>query len=148
MSFEFSRDYLILAEALLADSPGGPGHEEARVRSAVSRAYYAAFHGAQRYLIDLQREIAPSLAPNLRSDRSHERVWDRYKTAGRALARISIYGFRLKDLRRRADYDAQNVSLEHARQTIDGARKLLHILATLSESDVQALGRQLSREPF
>ena len=56
MRFDWT-EFLTLAEALRA-APGSPGPPEAALRSAASRAYYAAFHSA---LIFARREgFAPS----------------------------------------------------------------------------------------
>jgi uncharacterized protein (UPF0332 family) len=41
MSFDWA-DYLRLAESLVSN-PNAPGPEEAALRAAISRAYYAAF---------------------------------------------------------------------------------------------------------
>ena len=45
MSFNWT-DFLTLADALVR-APNSPGPEEASLRSAISRAYYAAFHVAR-----------------------------------------------------------------------------------------------------
>ncbi|MGQ9626069.1 MAG: hypothetical protein ACUVV0_04085 [Anaerolineae bacterium] len=47
MSFNWA-DFLTLAEALLRD-PNSPGPEEASLRSAISRAYYAAFRVTRNF---------------------------------------------------------------------------------------------------
>ena len=47
MSFDWV-DFLTLADALVHD-PNSPGPEEASLRSAISRAYYAAFHVARNF---------------------------------------------------------------------------------------------------
>lgn len=49
MSFDWS-EYLTLAQELTANSATSPIHE-ANLRSAISRAYYAAIHKAQDHLI-------------------------------------------------------------------------------------------------
>lgn len=49
MSFE-SKNYLYLAQELAGKTPINPSNEEARLRSAISRAYYAAFCSARDYL--------------------------------------------------------------------------------------------------
>jgi uncharacterized protein (UPF0332 family) len=49
MSFEY-RDFLHLAQELAGKSPTKPVTEAARLRSAISRAYYATFFQARYYL--------------------------------------------------------------------------------------------------
>ena len=49
MSFVWS-DYLDLAKELLGSAVGSP-IEEAKLRSAISRAYYAVFNEARNYLV-------------------------------------------------------------------------------------------------
>ena len=49
MSFVWS-DYLELAKELLGGAVGSP-LEEAKLRSAISRAYYAVFNEARDYLV-------------------------------------------------------------------------------------------------
>jgi uncharacterized protein (UPF0332 family) len=88
------RQYLTLAATLAA------GTTEAEWRSAVSRAYYAAFHFARSLLIDLGFRAPPG-------ERAHAYIWLRLANAGAADVRIA--GNRLNALRgrrNRADYDA------------------------------------------
>ncbi len=57
MSFDWS-EYLTLAQELTANSATSPVHE-ANLRSAISRAYYAAFHKAQDHLINKDHSPIP-----------------------------------------------------------------------------------------
>lgn len=87
------KEFLTLANDLLADA------REAAWRSAVSRAYYAAFHVARLLLRDLGFR-----AP--RADQAHAYLWLRLSNCGDAQIRVA--GQRLRDLRserNRADYD-------------------------------------------
>jgi len=91
MSFNWS-SYLHLAQEL-----GGRADEAAR-RSAISRAYYYAFHVANDHLkanrvrLDLERSV-------------HERVWRVYiKSSNPQCVKIGTDGYRLKVARRDADY--------------------------------------------
>lgn len=103
------RDYLNLAVALVN------GSTEAEWRSAVSRAYYAAFHVARQLLTSLN--FAVPLA-----ERAHGYLWLRLANAGHADVRNA--GNRLNALRRernRADYDAhisviQSIARTHVRR--------------------------------
>jgi uncharacterized protein (UPF0332 family) len=86
-------DFLALADVLLA------GSTEAEWRSAVSRAYYAAFHVAR----DLMSGWGFTVP---RGDRAHAYLWLRLSNSGDAS--VEIAGHHLKDLRsarNRADYE-------------------------------------------
>ncbi len=86
-------EFLTLANALLAEPT------EAAWRSAVSRAYYAAFHTARLLLRDLGFRTP-------RADQAHAYLWLRLSNCGDP--QIQVAGQRLRDLRserNRADYD-------------------------------------------
>jgi uncharacterized protein (UPF0332 family) len=96
VSFDW-RGYLTLARELAAGEP-----DEARARSAISRAYYAAFHVARIYQRD-ERHL-----PLMGEGRDHERVARAFADDGRADARAKQVGIALDRLirrRRAADYD-------------------------------------------
>jgi uncharacterized protein (UPF0332 family) len=94
MSFDWD-DYILLAKNL-----SGLGTDAAR-RSAVSRAYYCAFHAAALSLEN--NKIATN--PKYTRDR-HLRVWNIYiESANRECRRIGNGGQRLKIERHEADYD-------------------------------------------
>ncbi len=87
------RDFLILARQLVLAST------EAAWRSAVSRAYYAAFHVARHLLEDLGFTVP-------HADRAHAYLWLRLSNCGDP--QVEKAGMRLNDLRRErngADYD-------------------------------------------
>jgi uncharacterized protein (UPF0332 family) len=87
------RDFLQIAQVLATDT------SEAAWRSAVSRAYYAAFHEARVLLQDLGF-IVP------RADRAHAYLWLRLSNCGDIPTQLA--GRELNDLRgdrNRADYD-------------------------------------------
>ncbi len=60
MSFDWT-DYLFLAQELTKGSTSSPKHE-AMLRSAISRAYYAAFCNSRNFLKNHRKEIIPSTA--------------------------------------------------------------------------------------
>lgn len=94
MTFDWNR-YLDLAKDL-----GGIGSDAAR-RSAVSRAYYFAFHVADHYL----KTNNVILNPKYNRDR-HLRVWNIYMdSVKKDCARLGNLGQRLKIARHDADYD-------------------------------------------
>jgi uncharacterized protein (UPF0332 family) len=91
MSFNWGL-YLQLAQQL-AGSVGEPAH-----RTAISRAYYSAYHAVDDYL------KANNIATDLQRG-SHERVWSVYvKSSQPACKQIGNFGFRLKNARVGADY--------------------------------------------
>lgn len=111
------RDYLNLAVALVN------GSSEAEWRSAVSRAYYAAFHVAREFLASLNFTVP-------HAERAHGYLWLRLANAGHA--DVCDAGNRLNALRRernRADYDAHiSVSQSSARTHVQRAEEIIQAL--------------------
>lgn len=92
MAFDWA-GYLTLAKELAAQS------DEAAQRSAMSRAYYAAYNRAR---LQLSREgiVVP------KQQNSHKELWDIYRNSSdTARQAIGITGDRLREFRRQADYD-------------------------------------------
>jgi uncharacterized protein (UPF0332 family) len=107
-------DVLGLAVGLSANA------DEASLRSAISRAYYAAFNLARLWLVAKGVNVPKTGA-------AHAVVWDRLDQHG--LASEAVLGRALRDMRNNADYDdvlpfdpgAQaQVALSHARTLIAG----------------------------
>jgi len=93
MSFNWSL-YLQLAQQL-AGSPDESAH-----RTAISRAYYSAYHAVNDHL------VANNVVTDLQRP-SHERVWSLYiKSSQLACKQIGNVGFRLRNARVEADYKA------------------------------------------
>ena len=93
-------DYLALAKDLAST-----GADESRLRSAVSRAYYAGYHEALRVMSGMDSGAYGSLAN--RTSGTHDRVWT--WLGGRKERRLysaSQNGRRLMDKRVQADYKA------------------------------------------
>jgi len=87
------RDLLLLASRLAT------GTTEADWRTAVSRAYYAAFHVARRLLADLGFAVP-------RADRAHQYLVFRLSNCGEAAVEQAGRDLEtLRRLRNRADYD-------------------------------------------
>ena len=110
-------DYIALAKRLLADA------EEASWRSAVSRAYYGAFHLGIDFFTALCFRVP-------QSDRAHSYLWMRLQNCG--VAALVAAGSDLNELRSRrneADY--------HFRRPVSRA-KAAHFVAT-AEAVVAAL---------
>lgn len=101
MSFNW-RDFLEFAESLNAN-PNTPGPSEAALRSATSRAYYAAFHHAMEFA---QNEGYQRLfnAKDHWDIRTHFREFDSPNQIRRS---ISVQLGRLYVQRTQADYDVE-----------------------------------------
>jgi uncharacterized protein (UPF0332 family) len=126
MSFDWT-DYLQFAEAL-ALNPALPGPEEAALRSAVSRAYYAAYCCA-RDLAAGRRELTPA---RLSSD--HTLIIDHFRLDSNPTRRqIGTYLGRLRNNRNRADYDGtlRGAPAELALSSVQLARDILTGLSSL-----------------
>jgi uncharacterized protein (UPF0332 family) len=98
MSFNWT-EFLTLAEALASD-PSSPGPPEAALRSAASRAYYAAFHCA--FNIARQEGFVPKYSGD-----DHKGVQVHFRKNGpadRVRRKIAKDLGRLYDHRRKADY--------------------------------------------
>ena len=125
MSFNWS-EYLWLANALLSD-PNSPGPEEASFRSAISRAYYAAFCSARNFGRD-RREFVPQ-----RDARDHWLVINTFSNSyDRDRRKIGLDLDRLYTHRCLADYEdflrdpgsTAKASVETARKVISGLKSL------------------------
>lgn len=87
------RDFLLVASRLAAETT------EADWRTAVSRAYYAAFHVARHLLADLRFTVP-------RADRAHQYLVFRLSNSGEAAVEQAGRDLdTLRRLRNRADYD-------------------------------------------
>lgn len=116
-------EFLVLAEELVRRH-GDAGAE----RSAISRAYYAVFHLASAHFLRCGGRLT-------RTGVDHRLVWDWFLRPGAtgASRRIGTAGFRLKQARRRADYESGRppVTAWTARRLIDLARQLQTDLSRL-----------------
>jgi len=126
MSFDWA-DFLTLAEALLRD-PNSPGPEEASLRSAISRAYYAVFCSARNFASDRGNFVPQGTAKDHNRLRAHFQ-----KTRDRTRWKIATELGRLRDNRNRADYDdvliRRPISLAQSSVTV--ARNVLNTLKSL-----------------
>jgi uncharacterized protein (UPF0332 family) len=121
------RDFLNQARRLQALS----GEED--WRTAVSRAYYAAFHIARDFLEDLRFRVP-------KSDRAHAYLWLRLQNCGDGA--ISTAGSDLNELRSKrniADYDLQaTVSAADALQWVDLAEQIILALEAAAADPARA----------
>ncbi len=120
MGFDWA-DYLVLAEEL-----GKRSDDEASLRSAVSRAYYAAFCTARNRLLQEGEEVP-------KTGEAHTVVWTKYRESAQKQRRdVGINGDRLRRVRNKADYDDElpNIHAEvegavaRARRLLDSLREL------------------------
>lgn len=92
MPFDWA-DYRVLAKTLSQNA------DEASRRSAISRAYYSAYHLAVGHLSE-------HFNFQISKDKSHDTVWRAFSAKGRSYAEVWNKGDKLKKLRVDADYDA------------------------------------------
>jgi uncharacterized protein (UPF0332 family) len=112
-----SRDFLTLAQTLLAD------RFEAAWRSAVSRAYYAAFHVARELLEDLRFTVP-------RGEQAHGYLWLRLSNCGdRQLEKTGASLNTLRQDRNGADYDLHRpLTQANAARSVRAAEQLILLL--------------------
>lgn len=124
MTFDWS-EYLVLAQEL-AGQGGFPVSAEARLRAAISRAYYAAFHKALDYLRD-REGWKPSY-----TGRDHTRLAQEFQSRSNAIRQqIGVHLDRLKVDREKADYDNMVAGIE---QIAEGSLLLAErVLSGLSQ---------------
>ncbi len=129
MSFNWL-DYLTVARELAeqAQDPAGQVAGEARLRSAISRAYYAAFHTARAYLRDKDKDPSIEGRGNI-----HAYVRQQFKISpDRRRKRIGATLHRLLDNRQRADYEDTYVNLVvNTRIAIKAAERVIAALDAL-----------------
>jgi len=121
MVFDWTQ-YLVLAEELAMHS-----NDEASLRSAVSRAYYAAFCTARNRLLQEGEEIPTT-------GEAHATVWTKYrKSVQKHRKDIGTTGDRLRRSRNKADYDDEFPDIsEKVEQALVNARYLLDSLGGLN----------------
>lgn len=113
------RDYLTLAERLVKSQ------DEASARTAVSRAYYAAFHTARRYVIQKYPDFKMPA-----DGAGHEAVWNRLDSPSRSEKSARCAGMDLKYKRHAADYSLTSFSCpSDATYAIARARTVISNLA-------------------
>jgi uncharacterized protein (UPF0332 family) len=109
--------YLELAERLALE--GG----EASKRSAMSRAYYSVFHLA-RQMITREGETVPERGE------AHQFVWTALERQGKGRRRLGQEGKRLRELRRKADYDDSLAQIDkHLQDALLTARGAANLIA-------------------
>jgi uncharacterized protein (UPF0332 family) len=119
MNFDWS-SYLDLAREL------GGRPEQAAQRTSVSRAYYSAFHAASGSI----QVNGVSTNPKF-NGHPHKAVWSVYGSSVRSeCKKIAVYGFRLRDARVQADYDAaRDVCADQVRRSLRDAQSIVEDVA-------------------
>ncbi len=126
MSFDWPK-YLTLAQELVEL---GKEHmnKEALLRSAISRAYYAAFCKSRNYLRDIDKDKSLDKSPNV-----HQFVIERFQNSNNAKKKEIGYNLlRLREFRNIADYQDRFRNLEmtallsvrYAEEIVENFRKL------------------------
>lgn len=125
MTFRWS-SYLELARELANVQAPDPA-SEAKMRSAISRAYYAAFCEARNYV----RDVAGLAVP--RDASAHAYVRKAFSRSTDPLRRsVGNSLIRLRESRRRADYEDQMANpREAAVRAVQTASRVLSVLASL-----------------
>jgi uncharacterized protein (UPF0332 family) len=111
------RNYLFLASRLTT------GNAEADWRTAVSRAYYAAFHVARQLFVDLNFVVP-------RADRAHQYLVFRLSNSGEpSVEQVGRDLDTLRRLRNRADYDeVPPVTAAQATAAVQLAETIIRVL--------------------
>ena len=122
-------DYLQLAEELFEQNT------EASLRSAISRAYYAAYHMAKLWL----EQEDPFMAKDIQNSAiSHEGLWNRIKRIkdfSGSYRKIGDKGLSIKGYRHIADYKAEFTDeylREKAATSIQIARDIIDFLKRMT----------------
>ena len=121
------RDFLTLAELWVK------GTSEAEWRSAISRAYYAAFHAARQFMEDLGFVVP-------RGERAHAYLWLRLSNCGDH--QLQIAGSRLNVLRsqrNRSDYELSiNVHQASGLVQVQVAAEIVQIIEGTNQAPTRA----------
>ena len=100
---------------------------EAEHRSAISRAYYAAYNDARRYV----RRKEPTYSFN---DGDHRKVWDWFGNAAGPARSLVTTGTTLRRKRNAADYDVYATPLNLKYEAGDAVAKATRILTILEQT--------------
>jgi len=127
MSFDWS-EYLYLAQEATNQVPSKPYSEEARLRAAISRGYYAAFCETRRYLTSNTIYIA------LSGKDTHWDIINQFISSSDGARRtIGRDLLRLFENRKKADYDDvyPDLSLATAQALVNAAQQVIIRLSRL-----------------
>ena len=134
MRFDWS-EYLNLAQELAATNSDCSGNREAKLRSAISRAYYSAFCLARNYLRDIEKD--PTLFRKNRNINEHQYVANEFinhRNKNKNMVKIGENLSRLRELRNKADYEDTMFNLPtQARTALKLADNIIALLSNLTE---------------
>ena len=134
MRFDWS-EYLNLAQELAATNSDSSGNREAKLRSAISRAYYSTFCLARNYLRDIEKD--PRLFRKNRDIKEHQYVAEEFiyhPTKKKNMVKIGENLSRLRELRNKADYEDTMFNLQReARNALVLAENIISALSNLTE---------------
>ncbi len=114
MRFDWS-EYLNLAQELAATNSDSSANNEAKLRSAISRAYYSTFCRARNYLRDIEKD--PRLFRKNRDFNEHQYVAEEFiyhPTKMKNMVKIGENLSKLRELRNKADYEDTMFNLQNS----------------------------------
>ncbi|MEG4303118.1 DNA-binding protein [Microcoleus sp. D3_18a_C4] len=128
-------EYLNLAQELAATNSESSPNREAKLRSAISRAYYSTFCLARNYLRDIEKD--PRLFRKNRDINEHQYVAEEFiyhPTKKKNLVKIGENLSRLRELRNKADYEDTMFNLQReARNALVLGENIISGLNELTE---------------
>ena len=134
MRFEWS-EYLNLAQELAATNSDSSANREAKLRSAISRAYYSTFCLARNYLRDIEKD--PRLFRKNRDINEHQYVAKEFidhPTKNKNMVKIGENLSRLREFRNKADYEDTMFNLQReARNALMLAENIISALSNLTQ---------------
>lgn len=134
MRFDWS-EYLNLAQELAATNSDSSANSEAKLRSAISRAYYATFCLARNYLRDIEKD--PRLFRKNRDFNENQYVAEEFiyhPTKMKNMVKIGENLSKLRELRNKADYEDTMFNLQNAvKNALMLAQNIISALNELTE---------------
>jgi uncharacterized protein (UPF0332 family) len=135
MRFDWS-EYLNLAQELAEMSSNSTANKEAKLRSAISRGYYAMFCLARNYLRDVEKD--PRLSRNKTPDiNEHQYVAEEFiynQSKSQKMTEIGKDLTILRKLRNKADYADNIFNLSKDLQTaLKLAQNIMSVLRELNQ---------------
>jgi len=134
MRFDWS-EYLNLAQELAATNSDSSANRDAKLRSAISRAYYSTFCLARNYLRDIEKD--PRLFRKNRDINEHQYVAEEFiyhPTKMKNMVKIGENLSRLRELRNKADYEDTIFNLQkEARNALVLAENIISALSKLTQ---------------
>lgn len=141
MTFNW-HDYFDLANELAHKPTHLSSSEEARLRSAISRAYYSSFILARNFLIDIERR---KIKKDATAHAVVAEVFLNDPNYDPRRLRIGIDLPVMKDIRNRADYDNNFSNLQY--ETIKVLRWAKGIMEALADLEQEAQAKQGKQPP-